>query len=126
MITKENQSEWIEKASTMTQKQLEKEVAKENPKEAVKEKMTYVQESRIQLTCGISEKLMKDFNKTYFTKIDISDTREIPLACKKAKLITNHATGSYQLTGTGKIEKLVISNPEEFWSASKYLVILVE
>ena len=75
---------------------------------------------------GKTEKLMKDFNKTYFTKIDISDTREIPLACKKAKLITSHASGSYQLTGTGKIEKLVISNPEEFWSASKYLVILVE
>ena len=26
----------------------------------------------------------------------------------------------------GKIEKLVITNAEEFWSASKYLVIVVE
>jgi vacuolar-type H+-ATPase subunit I/STV1 len=76
---------------------------------------------------GKAEKLKADFNKSYFTKIDVSETSSIPLACKKAKLITVHPSDSYKFDGPeGKIEKLVITNPEEFWSASKYLVIVVE
>jgi hypothetical protein len=30
------------------------------------------------------------------------------------------------IAGAGNAEKLVINNVEEFWSASKYLVILIE
>ncbi len=76
---------------------------------------------------GKAEKLKADFNKSYFTKIDVSETGSIPLACKKAKLITVHPSDSYKFEGPGhKIEKLIITNPEEFWSASKYLVIVVE
>ena len=76
---------------------------------------------------GKSKKLKSDFNKKYFTQIDITETSSIPLACKKAKLVTTHPTGSYKFEGAaGKVEKLVISNLEEFWSASKYLVIVVE
>jgi hypothetical protein len=76
---------------------------------------------------GKAEKLKDDFNKSYFTKIDVSETPSISLACKKAKLITIHPTGSYKFEGPeGKIEKLIITNAEEFWSASKYLVVEVE
>lgn len=76
---------------------------------------------------GKAEKLKADFNKNYFTQVDVSETSSITLACKKAKLITVHPTDSYKFEGTeGKVDKLVISNPEEFWSASKYLVIVVE
>src|ERR1035437_460903 len=76
---------------------------------------------------GRAEKLKDDFNKSYFTKIDISETPSIALACKKAKLITIHPTGSYKFDGPdGKIEKLIITNAEEFWSASKYLVVEVQ
>ena len=76
---------------------------------------------------GRAEKLKTDFNKNYFTQIDVTETSFIPLACKKAKLITEHPTGSYKFDGAeGKIEKLLITNPEDFWSASKYLVIVVE
>jgi uncharacterized coiled-coil protein SlyX len=76
---------------------------------------------------GKAEKLKADFNKNYFTQIDISETTSIPLACKKAKLITNHPPDSYKFDGPkGTVEKLVITNPEEFWSASKYLVVVVE
>jgi len=75
---------------------------------------------------GKSTKLKGDFNKNYFTKIDISTTKEIPLSCKKAKLVTSHPSGSYKLEGVeGKIEKLIITS-DEFWAASKYLVIVVE
>lgn len=76
---------------------------------------------------GKAEKLKADFNKNYFTQVDVSETSTINLSSKKAKLITVHPTDSYKFEGPeGKVEKLVITNPEEFWSASKYLVIVVE
>lgn len=76
---------------------------------------------------GKAEKLKDDFNKSYFTEIDGSETASIPLSCRKAKLITSHPSGSYKFEGPeGKIEKLLITNQEEFWSTSKYLVIVVE
>ncbi len=76
---------------------------------------------------GKNQKLKTDFNKDYFTKMDISTTSSIVLGAKKAKLITTHPTGSYKIEGAdGKAEKLTILNAEDFWSASKYLVIVVE
>lgn len=76
---------------------------------------------------GKAEKLRADFNKKYFTQVDIQQTNTIPLACKKAKLLTTHPAGSYKLEMKDKkVEKLEITNAEDFWSASKYLVIIVE
>src|ERR1019366_8195446 len=76
---------------------------------------------------GKIQKMKEDFNKTYFTKVDISTTNTISLAAKKAKVITTHPSGSYKIEGAdGKAEKLTIINAEDFWSASKYLVIVVE
>lgn len=77
---------------------------------------------------GKSNKLKDDFNKSYFTKVDISAVKEIPLACKKAKLLTNHPSDSYKFVGEQgrKIEKIVITNPDSFWGNDKYLVIIVE
>jgi myosin heavy subunit len=76
---------------------------------------------------GKSQKMKEDFNKDYFTKIDITSVTSIPLGAKKARLITTHPAGSYKIEGPeGKAEKLSITNPEDFWSASKYLVIVIE
>jgi hypothetical protein len=76
---------------------------------------------------GKTAKMKEDFNKGYFTKVDITTLNEIPLGAKKAKLVTTHPAGSYKIEGAdGKAEKLVITNAEEFWSASKYLVIVVD
>lgn len=75
---------------------------------------------------GKSKKLSSDFNKSYFTKIDISQNKNISLNAKKAKLITSHPSSSYKIEGVKSADKLTILNPQEFWSASKYLVILVE
>ena len=76
---------------------------------------------------GKSEKMKDDFNKNYFTKVDVSTTSEIVLGAKKAKIVTTHPAGSYKIDGKdGKAEKLLITNAEDFWSASKYLVIVVE
>ncbi|MHC1706199.1 MAG: coiled-coil domain-containing protein [Bacteroidales bacterium] len=76
---------------------------------------------------GRDKKLMEDFNKSYFTKVDVTKFSEIPLNCKKAKLITTHGSDSYKFEMEGKkVSKLVISNPSKFWEASKYMVIEIE
>lgn len=67
-----------------------------------------------------------DFNKDYFTKIDIRYDKEIKLYSKSAKLLTNHPAGSYKLEKDKKGQYvLTITNPTSFWSVSKYLVIQV-
>ncbi|MFH1321954.1 MAG: hypothetical protein ABII90_15045 [Bacteroidota bacterium] len=75
---------------------------------------------------GRTEKLTDDFNKKYFTKIDITKITTIDIFSKKARLVTNHPIASYTMEGEDKADKLVITNPDEFWGASKYLVIIVE
>jgi len=75
---------------------------------------------------GKSEKLSQDFNKEYFTKIDITKTTKIPIMSKKARMVTTHPASSYHFEGENKVDNLVITNIQDFWSASKYLVIVVE
>ena len=68
-----------------------------------------------------------DFNKDYFTQIDIRTTKEIKLYSKRAELLTTHPAGSYELVKDDKGQlTLKITNPTEFWSVSKYLVIQVK
>jgi hypothetical protein len=57
VLTRENQAEWISKAQTLPQKSLEKEVARVAPREAAPERATYLSETYLKLTLGISEKL---------------------------------------------------------------------
>lgn len=67
-----------------------------------------------------------DFNKDYFTQIDIRTTKEINLYSKRAELLTSHPAGSYELVKDDKGQlTLRITNPTDFWSVSRYLVIQV-
>ncbi len=75
---------------------------------------------------GGVRKLMRDFNKDYFTKVDISQTKTIEILMKKARIITSHPSDSYKIYGENKVDSLVIINPKKFWSVSKYLVIEVK
>ena len=69
----------------------------------------------------------KDFNKDYFTQIDIRTDKEIKLYSKEAKLLTAHPEGTYELKKDAKGQlTLVITNPNKFWSISRYLVIEVK
>ena len=71
--------------------------------------------------------LQGNFNKNYFTKIDIRVDKEIKLYSKSAELLTAHPGGSYTLTRDSKDQYVLrITNPQTFWSTSKYLVILVK
>jgi len=77
---------------------------------------------------GKTAKLSEDFNKDYFTQIDITIVQQVDLMTKKAKVVTSHPADSYKLemNDDNKVEKLVILDASKFWSASKYLVVIVE
>ena len=75
---------------------------------------------------GKSTKVSQDFNREYFTKVNIEQFNSVNLGAKKVTVLTNHPSSSYKLVGTKPVEKLEIKNPTEFWSASKYLVIVIE
>lgn len=71
--------------------------------------------------------LQGSFNKNYFTKIDIRETRELKLYSKNAKILTSHTTSSYSLTKDASGQYVLrISDPATFWSTSKYLVVQVK
>ena len=68
-----------------------------------------------------------NFNKDYFTKIDIRVDKEIKLYSKDAKVLTVHPASSYKLQpDANKQYVLRITDPQTFWSTSKYLVIQVK
>ena len=71
--------------------------------------------------------LEANFNKSYFTKIDIRVEKEIKLYSKSAKILTMHPSGSYTLQRNAQKQYVLrITNPQIFWSTSKYLVIQVK
>lgn len=71
--------------------------------------------------------LQDNFNKEYFTKIDIRIDKEIKLYSRHADMLTSHPAGSYTLQrDANKQYVLRIVNPDQFWSTSKYLVIQVK
>jgi chromosome segregation ATPase len=75
---------------------------------------------------GKGGKLLSDFNKSLFTKVDIRKLSEVSILSKKAKVISNHPTSSYKLVGDKKIvQSLQITDYAAFWSNVRYLVIVV-
>lgn len=71
--------------------------------------------------------LRQNFNHDYFTKIDIRVDKEIKLYSRSAKILTVHPQSSYTLQrDVNKQYVLRINNPQQFWSTSKYLVVLVK
>ena len=68
-----------------------------------------------------------DFNKDYFTQIDIRTDKTIKLYSKTAEFLTTHPEGTYELVKDNEgLLTLSIVNPNKFWSVSRYLVILVK
>jgi hypothetical protein len=79
------------------------------------------------MVIGSGDKILPDFNKTLFTKIDIRKILEIPVLGKKAKVLSNHPTSSYKLNGDKKItQSLQILDYKSFWGNTRYLVIIVD
>lgn len=79
------------------------------------------------LGIGRTSKLSGDFDNSKFTRIDYTQTSSIPVN-SDMKIITSHPSSSYTLVKDDKdkdlVKNILITNPEMFWSASKYLVIV--
>nr|WP_320120282.1 hypothetical protein [uncultured Marinifilum sp.] len=79
------------------------------------------------LGIGATNKLNQKINPENFNDIDITQTTSIPVSGKKVSIVTSHPSDSYRIEGSEKeIEAITILNPEEFWKASKYLVVAVK
>jgi hypothetical protein len=71
--------------------------------------------------------LQSSFNKEYFTKIDIRVDKEIKFYSSHAEMLTSHPSSAYTLQrDANKQYVLRITDPQLFWSTSKYLVVLVK
>lgn len=77
---------------------------------------------------GTTKKLADDFNKEYFTRIDITKTKIIPVDSeKKVELITEHPSDSYKWNMVDdKTLNLEVLDSDKFWKSSKYLVIMTK
>lgn len=78
------------------------------------------------LGIGKTPVIKKDFNRDYFTEVDIRQVDFIPLKVKKASLISVHPAESFHFSDKKSADTLFIDNRDEFWRASKYLVILTD
>lgn len=71
---------------------------------------------------GGATELKSGFNSSLFTEGDMTKLTAIPLNGKFGKLVTNHPSGSYKISG----DTLHITDPTSFWSESKYLVVQIK
>lgn len=67
-----------------------------------------------------------DFEKSYFTKADKRSLVNIPLHSKKAKVLTNQPSDSYEIIEQGEQKVLKIKDSSAFWSLSNFLIIQVD
>lgn len=77
------------------------------------------------LGIGRTSKLSANVDNSKFSKIDYTKMNTIPVGSKKMKMITYHPADSYTLNKEkDNVVSISISNPDKFWSASKYLVVV--
>jgi septal ring factor EnvC (AmiA/AmiB activator) len=75
----------------------------------------------------VDNQLGANFNRDYFIKVnDLNKLHVIPLMAKKGKLVSKHPDGSYEFVKDANNQmELKILDPANFWSLTKYLVVLV-
>ncbi len=76
------------------------------------------------LGIGKEIKIKEDFNKEYFTQVDLREFNLLPIMAKKAQVLTIHPAASFHITGEKTVDTLFIDNQQEFWKASKYLLVI--
>ncbi len=75
---------------------------------------------------GETKTINEDVAEENFIEIDKRETTVFPLFMKKAKLISEHPDSSYKFNmEDGMIASLEVTDPDEFWKVSKYMVIEV-
>ncbi len=61
-----------------------------------------------------------------FTQVDKREVNEIAFEGKKVKVLSAHPVESYTIVNNGTQVVLQITNPEMFWSVTKYLVAITK
>lgn len=76
----------------------------------------------------VKKKISSKLDTKKFTTIDIREVKEINLGTKKKiTLLSNHPEGSYQYKeDIDGVKILRIKNIKEFWSQSKYLIVVTK
>ncbi len=74
---------------------------------------------------GRSKDVQDQVDLSYFTRVDITKLDVIPIMKKKVNIVSSHPANSYRISGENAADSLIITNPNEFWSLSKVLVINV-
>jgi len=80
------------------------------------------------LGVGHVKRLKDDFDRSYFTEVDMRSLEKVELGVDQAELLTQHPADSYQWVkdDNGRINFLRITDPQVFWSTTKYMAMLVE
>ena len=77
------------------------------------------------LGIGKTKTLNKDLDKLSFDEISKKESTTLAFSGEKPKVITKHPINSYTITvdESNHMAQLSITDPESFWSVSKYLVV---
>lgn len=69
--------------------------------------------------------VQEDADRGEFLEVDIREVNMLPVRAANLSLLSEHPTSSYQVVPgeTEDMKILEITNPDEFWKVSKYLVI---
>ena len=92
----------------------------------LRDKKVLVKEGGV-LGLGKKARMVSSINDDSFVKIDYTQTGAIPINSKKVELVTTHPQGSYKIEKSNDlVSDILITDPEKFWSASKYLVVVTK
>jgi hypothetical protein len=87
------------------------------------EKMKVINSEGGILGLGKTQKIAPEINKADCTEIDYFVSTTIYISTKDAKILTTHPSDSYTMDKGEKESIIQITNPQQFWSISKFLVI---
>jgi archaellum component FlaC len=73
-------------------------------------------------------RLSQQLDQNYFTEADLRSLRQLRLGSKKPRIASTHPAGSYTMLPNDNrvVEFLEITDSQKFWSASKYLVVILD
>ncbi len=77
------------------------------------------------LGLGRTNRLKADFDRDFFTRLDVTRDFKITIFGENPEVITTHPAESYQIVEEEGETFLQISDAQRFWSTSRYLVIQV-
>ncbi len=68
-----------------------------------------------------------NLNQDYFTRLNITQVDNLQIPGKNPRLISKHPEGSYMLqTLEEEGVQIIIEDPDQFWSTTRYLVVSID